>query len=83
MFLLLIKDNLKYLKTLGVEEGNLGAHSCIKGVANLVDACCTVSPPIVLICIIAGWFMVGVKDNYIKRESDGDQCVGRFTSGLG
>ena len=46
MFLLLIKDNLVHLKTLGIEEGGLGTHSCRKRVADMVAAGCTVSPPI-------------------------------------
>ena len=67
MFLLLIKDNLEHLKTLGVKECDLGMKSFIKGVPNMVSAGYTVSPPIVSICIRAGWFMGGVKYNYLQR----------------
>ena len=41
-----------------------------------------VSPPIVSICVRAGWSMGGVKDKYLKRENAGDQYVGRCASCL-
>ena len=82
LFLQLIADNRIELQQLGVEEGDLGTHSCRKGVATMVAAGCTVSPPIVSICVRAGWVMGGVKDRYLKRESAGDQYVGRCAAGL-
>ena len=82
MFLLLIKDNLEHLKTLGVKEVNLGTNSFRDLVSTMVAAGYTVSPPIVLVCIRAGWVMVGVKDNYLKRKSSRDKYVGRCASGL-
>ena len=51
LFLAVISDNKEELQVLGVEEGDLGTHSCRKGVATMVAAGCTVSPPIVSICI--------------------------------
>ena len=48
----------------------------------MVAAGCTVLPPIVSICVRAGWVMGGVKDRYLKRESAGDQYVGRCAAGL-
>ena len=82
LFLQMISDNKAELQTLGVEEGDLGTHSCCKGVGTMVAAGCTVSPPIVSICVRAGWVMGGVKDRYLKRESAGDQYVGRCAAGL-
>ena len=67
---------------MGVEPGDLGTHSCRKGVGTMVAAGCTVSPPIVSICVRAGWSMGGVKDKYLKRENAGDQYVGRCASCL-
>jgi hypothetical protein len=61
----------------GVNMGDLGTHSCRKGVATMVAAGCTCSPPIVSICVRAGWSMGGVKDRYLKHEKAGDQYVGR------
>ena len=38
----------------GYEPCDLGSHSCRKGVATWVAAGCTVSPPIVALCLRAG-----------------------------
>ena len=67
---------------MGVKICYLGTHSCRKGVATMVAAGCTVSPPIVSVCVSTGWVMGGVKDNYLKRESAGGQHVGRCASCL-
>lgn len=40
------------------------------------------SPPIVSVCICAGWMMGGVKDRYLKYEAAGDQFVGRCAACL-
>ena len=48
----------------------------------MVAARCTVSPPIVSICVRARWVMGGVKDRYLKREPAGNQYVGRCAAGL-
>ena len=82
LFLNLLKANEEELKNMGVEPGDLGTHSCRKGVGTMVAAGCTVSPPIVSICVRAGWSMGGVKDKYLKRENAGDQYVGRCASCL-
>ena len=82
LFLQTISENKAELQLLGVEDGDLGTHSCRKGVATMVAAGCTVSPPIVSICVRAGWVMGGVKDRYLKRESAGDQYVGRCAACL-
>ena len=61
---------------------DLGTHSCRKGVATMVAAGCTVSPPIVSICVRPGWVMGGVKDKYPNIEIAGDQHVVRCASCL-
>ena len=78
----LLHETKDELAIFGIEEGDLGTHSCRKGVARMVGAGCTVSPPIVSICIRAGWVMGGVKDRYLKYEAAGDEYVGRCASGL-
>jgi len=65
---------------LGFLPGDLGAHSCRKGVATLIASGSTVCPPITSICIHAGWTMGGMKDKYIFRAEAGDQYVGRCAS---
>lgn len=48
----------------------------------MVSAGCTVSPPIVFICIRAGWIMGGVKHKYLKYKAAGDLYVGRYAASL-
>ena len=72
-----LKKNEEDLNLLGVEIGDLGSHSNRKGVATMVAGGCTCSPPIISICLRAGWVMGGVKDRYLKYASAGDQYVGR------
>ena len=67
---------------IGVKICDLGTHSCRDGVATMVAVGCTVSPPIVSICVRACWVIGGVKDKYLQRESAGDQHVGRCASYL-
>ena len=67
---------------MGFEIGDLGTHSSRKGVATMIAAGCTVSPPIISICIRAGWAMGGVKDKYLLYGCAGDQYVGRCASCL-
>jgi hypothetical protein len=66
----------------GKEASDFGSHSVRKGVATWVAAGCTVSPPIVSLCLRAGWSLGGVKDRYLFYENAGDQYVGRCASGL-
>jgi len=82
IFLQFVNDNMEELKLLGVKEGDLGTHSVRKGVATMVAAGCTVSPPIVSLCVRVGWAMGGVKDKYLHYEGAGDQYVGRCASCL-
>ena len=48
----------------------------------MVYADFTVYPTIVSLFIRSGWVMGGVKYKYLKRESSGDQYVGRCASEL-
>ena len=70
------------LSDMGYELGDLGTHSSRKGVASMIAAGCTVSPPIISICIRAGWAMGGVKDKYLLYGCAGDEYVGRAASCL-
>ena len=69
------------LDDLGIEVANLGSHSARKGVGSMVAAGCTVGPPIVSLCLRAGWKLGGVKEKYLFRENAGDMYVGRCASG--
>ena len=67
---------------IGVKICDLCTHSCRNGVATMVATGCTVSPPIVSICVRVGWVMGGVNDKHLERESEGYQHVGRCSSCL-
>lgn len=66
----------------GHEPSDFGSHSSRKGVGTWVAAGCTVAPPIVSLCLRAGWSLGGVKDKYLFHADAGDQHVGRCASGL-
>ena len=70
------------LSAMGLEPHSLGTHSARKGVGTMVAAGCTVGPPIVSLCLRAGWTLGGVKDKYLFRANAGDRYVGRCASGL-
>ena len=76
------KELVRDLRALGYEPGDLASHSTRKGVGTWVCSGCTVSPPIVAVCLRAGWTLGGVKDRYLFREGAGDQYVGRAAAGL-
>ena len=73
------KEDLKKM-IIVFEPGDLGTHSARKGVATMVAAGYTVSPPIVSLCLRAGWALGGVKDKYLFRENAGDMHTGRCSS---
>lgn len=78
-----VLDNFKDdIGVYGFEPTELGTHSTRKGVATSICSGCTMSPPIVSVCIRAGWTMGGVKDRYLKYEAAGDQFVGRCAACL-
>ena len=81
-FLRFVAEHKVELQKLGVQHGDLGTHSCRKGVGKMVSQGCTISPPIILICIQCGWVMGGVKDKYLKYEAAGDQYIGMCASWL-
>ena len=65
------------LYEVGTDPSEIGTHSARKGVGTLVAAGCTVSPPIVSICLRMGWSLGSVLGRYFKRADAGDQYVGR------
>ncbi len=70
------------LKSMGISPSDIGTHSVRKGVATMVASGCTVSPPLISLCLRAGWVLGGVLMRYLKYEAAGDQYVGRCASGL-
>ena len=76
----MLNDLREPLKALGYSPEDLGTHSSRKGVGTHCTSGCTVSPPIVALCLRVGWALGGVKDKYLFRENAGDQVVGRYAS---
>jgi hypothetical protein len=76
-----IKDHSAYLSNFGDVE-NIGCHSVRKGAATYCASGSTVAPPIVSICLRAGWAISGSKERYLKYENAGDQFVSRMVCGL-
>ena len=69
-------------QAMGSSPEDLGTHSVRKGAATY---CCTgvhPGPPIVSVCLRAGWTLGRVKERYLKYESGGDQLVGRSLTGI-
>mmetsp|Transcript_28156 Transcript_28156/g.34783 ORF Transcript_28156/g.34783 Transcript_28156/m.34783 type:complete len:122 (-) Transcript_28156:597-962(-) len=66
IFAVVIEDNKQDLADLGVAAGDLGTPSARKGVETLVAAGCTVSPPIVSLCLRMGWSMGGSEGKKFK-----------------
>ena len=57
-----IKDDLY---DIGIDWRKLGTHSTRKGAGSMVANASTVGPPIVALCLRAGWKVGGVKEMYL------------------
>ena len=69
------KEHQDDLKRMGIDYKSLGSHSVRKGVGTMVASGCTGGPPIVPLCLRAGWKLGGVKDNkYVSSIASG--CTG-------
>lgn len=66
----------------GIDPKEIGTHSIRKGAATY---CCTVAhpgPPVVSVCLRAGWSLGKVKERYLKYGEAGDELVGRTLTGI-
>ena len=70
------------LERKGIPFENINSHSNRKGSATNAASGSTHAPPIVAICLRAGWALAGVLDRYLSLENAGDQFVGRVAAGL-
>ena len=61
----------------GIPYQDIGAHSYRKGSATYTASGSTAAPPIIAICLRAGWKLGGVLNTYLSLESAGDRFVGR------
>ncbi|GFH49053.1 hypothetical protein CTEN210_05529 [Chaetoceros tenuissimus] len=76
----LLKKNKEEIESLGIKIKDLGTHSARKGVGTCLASGCTVSPPIVSICLRMGWALGGVLGRYFKHADAGDEFCGRMAS---
>ena len=65
-----------------VDPEELGTHSIRKGAATYCCAGVHPGPPIVSVCLRAGWTIGRVKERYLKYENAGDELVGRTLTGI-
>ena len=65
-----------------VDPNELGTHSIRKGAATYCCAGVHPGPPVVSVCLRAGWTIGRVKERYLKYESAGDELVGRTLTGI-
>ena len=72
-----LEDSEEIFNVMGIDIDKIGTHSAQKGAATSTSTGSTVSPPMVSICLRAGWSMGPVKDKYIHYEKAGDQYFGR------
>ena len=70
------------LDRLGIPYDEIGTHSVRKGSASHAASGSTHGPPIVAICLRAGWKLGGVLNTYLILENAGDCFVGRVAAGL-
>ena len=72
----------KRLGRLGIPYEEISTHSYRKGSASNAASGSTHAPPIVAICLRAGWKLSGVLNTYLVLENAGDNFVGRVASNL-
>ena len=78
---LLVKNKDVFLSH-GVDPSLLGTHSIRKGAATYCCAGVVPGPPVVSVCLRAGWTLGRVKERYLKYELAGDEVVGRTLTGI-
>ena len=78
--ILSLHDN-DYLN-INVVYSDLGTHSIRKGGATYCCAGVHPGPPVISVCLRAGWTIGRVKERYLKYENAGDELVGRTLTGI-
>ena len=61
---------------------DIGTHSIRKGAATYCCAGVHPGPPVISVCLRAGWSVGRVKERYLKYENAGDELVGRTLTGI-
>ena len=79
------KRCLKFVKFLienGIPFYKINQHSWRKGSGSAAASGSTVAPPIMAICIRAGWKIYAMLEKYLSLENAGDFFLGRVVAGL-
>lgn len=66
----------KFLDDNGIPYDEISTHSYRKGSATYTASGSTAVPPIIAICLRAGWKLGGVLNTYLSLENAGDRFVG-------
>ena len=74
--------NTHIFKTLFVDLKEIESHSICKAAATYCYASVHLGPPIVSVCLRAGWTIGRVKERHLKYENAGDELVGRTLTGI-
>ena len=77
----LMKNYETYLSN-GFMPPEIGTHSIRKGAATYCTTGVIPGPPVVSVCLRAGWTLGRVKERYLKYEVAGDELVGRTLTGM-
>ena len=77
-----LKRHYHEFQEIGCDANDIGTHSIRKGAATYCTCACHPGPPIVSVCLRAGWTLGRVKERYLKYDAAGDQLVGRCLSGI-
>ena len=64
----------------GILPEHFGFRSIQKGADNYVATWCTVSPPMILICMIVNFTIGGLNDGSVKHKRAGGRFFGRCVS---
>ena len=78
----IFNNNKDLYRAKHVDPDELGTHSVRKGAATYCCAGVHPGPPIVSVCLRAGWKIGRVKERYLKYENAGDELVGSSLTGI-
>lgn len=67
----------KFLDDNDISYQEIGSHKYRKGATTYTASGRTASPPIIVICLRAGWKLGGVLNTYLSLGSAGDRFVGQ------
>ena len=82
IFHAVLDRNTAIYEASGIDVSELGSHSIRKGAATYCCTGCHPGPPIISVCLRAGWTLGSVKERYLRYDNAGDEVVGRTLTGI-